>query len=334
MLDTVPSTVTLSDPVTLLPYKVSYAELGIEEGKFVFKTALRLTQPVNEDKLPTNRTVTLFFCDRYGDKKDCAGKKGESTTSSALPARTVDEDKDLSPVTLNLGYRFVHYQFVVPLDASTSLGRFWFEVDDTASGGKKTVVSNDAGGQGKAAGKGYYLPEDRVFLVPTISHTTITNSTGDPLVTRIHEIYVATRTDFAAQKVYAEGTDVATSKFAVLTNPQVKFDKAADAPPSITSTTVKLPTIQGYELWKATVTAAGFGLSLDIHASSSGGDTATQDFAQTLTLDTTVVWPPTNVTKTDKKLDSANAGMRRVDSGMAARWGMVAAGVWALALAL
>ena len=335
MLDTVPSTVTLSQPITLLPYKVSYADLGFEEGKFVFKTALRVTQPVNQDKLPANRTVTLFFCDRYGDKKDCGGKKGETATSFTLPARTVDEDKDLSPITLGMGYRFVHYQFVVPLDAATSLGRFWFEVDDTSSGGKKTVVSNDGGAQGKAGGKGYYLPEDRVFLVPTISHTTLSNSTGDPLVTRIHELYVATRTDFGAQKVYAEGTDVATSKFAVSTNPKVTFVKAADAPPSTTGTTTKLPSIPGYDLWKATVTAAGFGLSLDIHASSSGGDTATQDFAQTLTLDTTVIWPPTTVSKTDKKLDSASAGVRNVDGGMVARWGVVvAAGVWALALAL
>lgn len=42
MLETVPRGVTLTDEITLLPEKVTYAQLAIEKEKLVFKTNLRV----------------------------------------------------------------------------------------------------------------------------------------------------------------------------------------------------------------------------------------------------------------------------------------------------
>lgn len=60
MLNTVPRGVTLTDEITLLPEKVTYAQLAIEKQKLVFKTNLRVR--VLASLAPHAQLVLLDLC--------------------------------------------------------------------------------------------------------------------------------------------------------------------------------------------------------------------------------------------------------------------------------
>jgi hypothetical protein len=98
----------------------------------------------------------MLWCDRYGRAQDCKG-----TTRSALPAGTVDEDPNLSPVTSRLNVSFINYNFVVPISAGASISKFWFQVDE--KNGSTPVVYNNGG-------NGYVVQQDQLLFVPTLSH--------------------------------------------------------------------------------------------------------------------------------------------------------------------
>ncbi|KDR69064.1 hypothetical protein GALMADRAFT_230872 [Galerina marginata CBS 339.88] len=57
MLDTVPSNVTLTDEIKLLPAKVTNAQITVNNSQLLFYTTLRLSQRVNVST-PSNRQVT------------------------------------------------------------------------------------------------------------------------------------------------------------------------------------------------------------------------------------------------------------------------------------
>lgn len=172
MLNTIPRDVTLTDEITLLPAKAWGVQLTIENNQLLFKSNLRvrtnypytlcnysdlspqLTQPIN-DKLNQNRTVTMFWCDKYGGSANC-----KSNTKSAQPAKVVQDDPNNSPITLRMGFSFVHYKFVVPITAAQSISKFWFEVDEH-NGTTATVYNNE--------GDSYVVPQDQVVFVPTLS---------------------------------------------------------------------------------------------------------------------------------------------------------------------
>ncbi|KAJ3513748.1 hypothetical protein NLJ89_g2773 [Agrocybe chaxingu] len=65
MLNTVPSDVTLTEPIDLLHAKVASSHLTIEQGEFVFKVTFRLTHPIGAT-IKSTRTVKILWCDRYG----------------------------------------------------------------------------------------------------------------------------------------------------------------------------------------------------------------------------------------------------------------------------
>lgn len=97
----------------------------------------------------------MLWCDRNGDAKNCKG-----TTRTSVPSTTLQEDPDLSPMTRRQGYNFVNYNFVVPVDGSQSISKFWFEVDE--KDGKPATVYNNGG-------NGYVVEQDQVIFVPTLS---------------------------------------------------------------------------------------------------------------------------------------------------------------------
>ena len=100
--------------------------------------------------------MTILWCDRYGDAKNC---KGDTRTS--VPANTVNEDPNLSPLTQRQNYSFINYNFVVPVDTSASISKFWFEVDEK-NGSPPTVYNN--------GGDGYVVKQDQILFVPMLSH--------------------------------------------------------------------------------------------------------------------------------------------------------------------
>ena len=99
--------------------------------------------------------VTILWCDNYDKNQNCKGK-----TNTALPVSTVNSDPNVSPVTLNLGYYFINYNFVLPIDPKLSIKQFWFIVDDK-NGTTPTTYNN--------GGNYYILNQDQVFLAPMMS---------------------------------------------------------------------------------------------------------------------------------------------------------------------
>jgi hypothetical protein len=108
-------------------------------------------------------TITLFWCDRYGDHKDCA--QGQARSSAY--ASTSLTQPDTSPVTQRLGYYFAYYNFVVPINDAESVSTFWFSLDSGT--GQSTVYDND--------GSGYELQQDTVLHVPAMGNVDLDGAT-------------------------------------------------------------------------------------------------------------------------------------------------------------
>lgn len=306
MLNVVPKGVTLTDEIDLIPVKANNAQLTIEQNKLVFKVSLRVAEKLNTT-VASSRQVSLFWCDKYGDGAGC--NKGGST-NVAQPVRGFKEDPNLSPITLNMGYYFMTYNFVVAIPGSASLSKFWFEIDDTASGGEKTEYTN--------GGPGYVYPEDSVFFVPMMSHVdlyadgsytkTYTNRVGQNY-TRVYELVVAARQDIKASRVYADASDVAVQDFAFPVQQTVEFTKNAT-----------LGSIDGYDLYTARFESAGVQLTMDVHADVGSGvdgdKTRTQVFAETTLLDNTVYVAPSNSSKGSDRLDGGAMRSRVTVGGL------------------
>jgi hypothetical protein len=233
----------------------------------------------------------MYWCSAYGSNKNCANQ-----AYSALPASNATADSNhISPVTVSLGYTFVHYQFVVPIDSSASISKFWFEVDDK-NGKGVTAYKN--------GGSGYVMDQDQVLFVDTLSHSDFVAASsvsarsipklhrrgGGPLgpavaQDKVYSLVVAVKSSFAPSRVYIDATDVTTTNF---TTP---FSTTVDLALNSSS----YPSMSGYDFYYGRVTSPGVQMTIDVHAVGNG-QTATQSFMQTLLLDNTLLVDPTNVT--------------------------------------
>jgi hypothetical protein len=225
----------------------------------------------------------MFWCDRYGSNKDC-----KSNAKSSPSVKKLLESPDLSPVTLNLGYYFVSYSFVVPITASESISQFWFEVDE-ADGSSPTVYNKN--------GTNYIVDQDQVFFTPMLStqdmisnasYTKVyTNREGESFYRSLN-LVVAVRDDLSASRVYADGYDAAVPLFPYAISGTFDFTKNES-----------MSAVDGYTLYQGVFQTSGNQLTLDIHADGSG-TTVTQEFVATSPLDSTVYIAPGDVS-TDKK---------------------------------
>jgi hypothetical protein len=120
----------------------------------------------------------MLWCDRYGNDQNCKGN-----TRTYLPATTVDEDPNLSPMSQRQNYTFINYNFVVPIDSSSSISKFWFRVDEK-NGSSPTVYNN--------GGNGYVLEQDQILFVPTVSHQDLVQL-PDGNYTKTYRIVTAVR---------------------------------------------------------------------------------------------------------------------------------------------
>ncbi|KAF9053046.1 L-ascorbate oxidase [Panaeolus papilionaceus] len=289
MIDVVPKDVTLTDEITLLPVKVNYAQLVFEKGQLVFKTSLRLLQAIKTD-VNKNRVTTLLWCDKYGSNAGCSGK-----TSTALPVSVFPEDPNLSPITLNLGYYFVSYNYVVPIASNTSISKFWFEMDEKDGSPLKVFDNNEADTQGKGikGGDGYPIDQDQVLFAPMLSSTVSlydtpvnkgdTSSTNNTVIKR-YTLVTGIRDGVNPSRVHANANDVAIRNF---TEP---FQKSFDM--TLNST---FPPLQGYSFYTAIIEDPGMQMTLDIFAEGADGKTYQQNFVETLLLDNTPYVKPASV---------------------------------------
>ncbi|KAJ3576656.1 hypothetical protein NP233_g302 [Leucocoprinus birnbaumii] len=278
MFNTVPQGVTLTDEITLIPAKVSGAQLTIEQGQLVFKSTLRLTQP-NDAKLNTNRTVTMFWCDKYGSAANCAG-----STKSSSYVNVVQDDTNNSPMTWRMGIYFVHYQFVVPIQGSESISKFWFEVDEH-NGTSITAYNN--------GGSDYPVVQDQILFVPTLSSSYFqSNGTSAPKTkvetsgeafTKVLNFTVAVRQGSNPSRVYASVFDNAIHLFPFATNTTIDFTRNSSA-----------TSVDGYDFYTGSVEDIGLQTTLDLHL-DSGSTTYTEDFQQTTFLDNTPYFKPSTV---------------------------------------
>ncbi|EKM82462.1 hypothetical protein AGABI1DRAFT_111078 [Agaricus bisporus var. burnettii JB137-S8] len=281
MINTVAHGVSLTDEITMIPAKVHDVQLTIERNQLVFKSSLRLPQPMGQ-KLNTQRTVTMFWCDRYGDSADCQGN-----TKSAQSVKTTQDDPNNSPITFNMGLFFVHYHFVVPIDSKVSISKFWFEVDE--HNGTSAAVYNNGGDD-------YVVQQDQVILVPTLSSSvmrsngsytqTYTNRVGE-FFTKVYNITVAVREGSNPSRVYATAYDSAVANFTYAVNTTFDFTRNSSMSP-----------VGGYEFYSGSVEDSGHQMTLDTFADVDG-TTYTDDFRQTTFLDNSPYNAPSDVaTKT------------------------------------
>ncbi|KAF9532211.1 L-ascorbate oxidase [Crepidotus variabilis] len=335
MIEVVPKDVTLTDEITLIPAKVNSAALSYENKKFVFKTELRLNQALNQT-VSSKRTVTLLWCAANGTNKDCA-----DSAFSAIPVSNMTDDAStISPLATTAGVTFAHYQFVVPIDTSSSISKFWFEVNE--GDGKSATTYNNGG-------DGYKIDQDSIFFVPMLSHVdsvantspaTMPGSSPTPAApltsgtsaasaaaqattapalrrrgggpigpalpqNKVYNLVIAVKSSLAPSRVYVDSTDVATPNF---TQP---FSQTFDLQKSSS-----LPAQDGYDFWTGGVTSPGAQLMVDIHAVASG-QTISQTYVPTLLLDNTPQVDPSNVTMVKGK-----------KTGGALRVGEVIGSVW------
>jgi hypothetical protein len=232
--------------------------------------------------VPANRIVTMYWCSAYGTYKNC-----NNQAYSAVPAsNTTDDSTTISPVTVSLGYAFVHYEFTVPIDPSVGISKFWFEVDDKNGKGVTTY---------KNGGSGYGVDQDQVLFVPMLSHVDYVDAAntsvsarslpnlhrrgGGPLgpalaLDKIYSFVVAVKSSFAPSRVYIDATDVATPNFTT------SFSATVDLALNSSS----YPSMSGYDFYYGRVRSPGMQVTIDVHA-VGGGQTVTQKFMQTLLLD-------------------------------------------------
>jgi hypothetical protein len=265
MLNTVPRDVTLTEEITLLPVKVYNVGLTIDRQKLVFKVSLRLTKefgkPANKD-----RNVTMFWCDRYGDNKDCA-----RTTKYAAPSGKNQDDFNVSPITSRMGHGLVSYHFVVPIESAISLAKFWFKVDEM-DGTEPAIHDN--------GGDGYQLEQDNILFAPGLSHFDLLT---EP--TRVtYTIVAAVRSDLNPTRVYMGAFDNAIPGQSAPLN--VVVDLILDS---------AIAPVEGYNFYSGMVNEdPGSQLTIDLHC-EIGDVTYSEDFKPTFFLDSFSSSPPSTI---------------------------------------
>ncbi|KAL0575767.1 hypothetical protein V5O48_006210 [Marasmius crinis-equi] len=141
MINTVPKGVQLTEVVEPIEYKVGQAWLFPgDEGAFRFVTSLRMLH-----KNPL-RTVKLFWSDRQGSACPSPG-------CSASPSDTFGDSG--TPMTNKAGLSLSFYEFDTKINMTSSISKFWFEVDE-GDGSAVARVDDD--------GAGFPIVQDAVLL--------------------------------------------------------------------------------------------------------------------------------------------------------------------------
>ncbi|KAJ6472458.1 heme peroxidase [Mycena sanguinolenta] len=130
MINTVPSTVTLTDPIEPFDFKMWNTFLFPQGGSLAFLATLRI---IHTD---LNRTVTMFW-------KERTGTFCPETGCSAATFQVTNADASLL-ANLKGVESFDLHSFNASIDLATSISHFWFEVDNN-DGSAPFTVDNHGG---------------------------------------------------------------------------------------------------------------------------------------------------------------------------------------------
>lgn len=250
---------------------------------------IQLSQATNAT-VNANRNVTMFWCDKYGDNQNCAGK-----TNGALSVSKTADDPNLSPVTLAMGLRFLEYNYVVPISGNASVAKFWFSVNEN-DGSSPTVYNN--------GGSGYVIDQDQILFVPMSSHVDVVSNTtiaqtytnrDATAYTRVYTLLAAVRDGVSPSRVYIDGTDVAVSGFPypVINTVDLTLNSS-------------IASLEGYSFYTGQMQDSGVQLTIDLHAVATA-QTYTQTFMATTLLDNTPYVAPGTVTSTASTSNTASS---------------------------
>ncbi|KAJ6449373.1 heme peroxidase [Mycena sanguinolenta] len=150
MIDMVPSTVTLTDAIEPIDYKVWNTLLFPQGGSLAFLATLRIIHT------GANRTVTIFWKERTGSfcpAQGCSiGTFQDTTDDASFLAQLKGVDS------------FDLHSFNASIDLATSISHFWFEVNDN-DGSAPFIVDNH--------GANYTIDQDVLLFDPRRSSFTI-----------------------------------------------------------------------------------------------------------------------------------------------------------------
>ncbi|KAK1230801.1 hypothetical protein PQX77_006101 [Marasmius sp. AFHP31] len=149
MINTVPKGVTLTEPILPIEYKVGKVRLfpSKDSNSLKFTTTLRALD-VNP-----NRKITLFWTDREG-ARTCPATGCSSKSTEVEELANIGNGFDILGMTASM------YHFEATINATTSISKFWFEIDE-GDGSAKKVVDN--------IGQGYGIDQDTVLFDPARS---------------------------------------------------------------------------------------------------------------------------------------------------------------------
>ncbi|KAM6500266.1 L-ascorbate oxidase [Amanita muscaria] len=287
MIDTVPHGVSFTEEIQLIPAKILDVGLSIQQNQLLFKASLRLVQPTNTTA-NSKRVVTMFWCDRYGNNAFC----GHSSKFS-LAAQTTQVDPNSSPVSYTMGISFIRYDFVVPIDSTVSISKFWFQVDEK-NGSNPTVYDN--------SGTGYSVNQDQVIYTPALGTTTYSTTPvrrggGGPVnvtYSKTYYVVAAVRQELNPSNVYMNAYDSAIKGYTSVFNQTVQLSPQNGSSP-----------VAGYKFYTGSVTDGGLQLTVDVHAEIDGQQYLV-DFLQTSNLGSVPYITPTNVTESSTTISSTH----------------------------
>ncbi|KAJ6472542.1 heme peroxidase [Mycena sanguinolenta] len=151
MINTVPSTVTLTDPIEPFNFKVWNTLLFPQGGSLAFLATLRIIDT------GVNRTVTMFWKERTGTFCPVEG--------CSVPSFQVTTEESSFLAQLKGVTGFILHSFNASIDLATSISHFWFEVDDN-DGSAPSIVDNN--------GANYTIDQDVLLLDPRRTTATFT----------------------------------------------------------------------------------------------------------------------------------------------------------------
>ncbi|KAJ7303827.1 heme peroxidase [Mycena albidolilacea] len=241
MINTVPSTVTLTEPIEPLDFKVTDTFLFPQGGSLAFLATLRIIDSA------LNRTVTLFWKERTGKFCPDAGCSSGSFQ--------VDSEAASLLATLKGVNTFKFYRFNAAIDLATSISHFWFEVNNN-DGSTPLIVDNQ--------GKNFVIDQDVLLFDPRRTSATI----GGLIMV------AAVKNPFSTAAVSAFTTIKGTTAVPVIGSVTTNFELDSSHPPADGYTFYTSPTSflhlnrlsdtlhatvdgEAYSVWVPTVVGTG-----------------------------------------------------------------------------
>ncbi|KAF8825910.1 hypothetical protein HHX47_DHR6000701 [Lentinula edodes] len=168
MINTVPNGVTLTQPISEpFDYVVSEPLFSYRNGTLSMATTLRV---MTENP---SRTVTMLWVDRQGSSCPPIGCTSPSISTQQVVFSLIGNLQGLT------GTR---YSFNATINASTSISKFWFEINEN-DGSDPIVVDN--------GGSGFVIEQDSVFIDNSRSENVLLSSSFN----EYRKVVVAVRGD-------------------------------------------------------------------------------------------------------------------------------------------